>query len=91
MSSERQAFNEGFDKGYTKSQERIAQLEAEVERLDKAFDWSAQKYARLEVEKEQVMEALAEHSLYYLDDDGNELFDQPLNWEARLLQALGGK
>jgi len=88
MSSERQAFNEGFDKGYTKSQERIAQLKAEVERLDKAFDWSAQKYAQL---AEQVMEALAEHSLYYLDDDGNELFDQPLNWEARLLQALGGE
>jgi len=49
----------------------------------------AEWIAQLEAENEQVMEALAEHSLYYLDDDGNELFDQPLNWEARLLQALG--
>jgi len=31
MSSERQAFNDGFDKGYAKAQERIAQLEDENE------------------------------------------------------------
>ena len=35
MSSERQAFNDGFDKGYAKAQDKIAQLEAEVERLRK--------------------------------------------------------
>jgi len=34
MSSERQAFNEGFDKGYAKAIERIAQLEAKLVRLD---------------------------------------------------------
>ena len=37
---------------------------------------------------EKLLEALAEHSLYYLDPAGNELFDQPLNWEAMLLQEV---
>ena len=38
MSSERQAFNDGFDKGYAKAQERIAQLEAENGRLREALE-----------------------------------------------------
>jgi len=38
MSSERQAFNDGFEKGYAKAQERIAQLENKVMKLHGALD-----------------------------------------------------
>jgi len=34
MSSERQAFNDGFDKGYTKSLDKIALLEQRIEELE---------------------------------------------------------
>jgi len=37
MSSERQAFNDGFDKGYARAQEYTAQLEAEYKRLSKKY------------------------------------------------------
>jgi len=37
---------------------------------------------------ERLLEALAEHSIYFLAADGEELFDQPLNWEAILLQEI---
>lgn len=35
-------------------QDRIAELEAEIERLDKAFDWAAQKNAQLKAENERL-------------------------------------
>ena len=38
MSSERQAFNDGFDKGYEKARERIAQLESSLVEAQQAFE-----------------------------------------------------
>lgn len=35
MSSERQAFNDGFDKGYAKAADKIAALKAKLERYER--------------------------------------------------------
>ena len=59
--------------------------------LDGLAERVAKNYVQIEAENVQMREALAEHSLYYLDPAGNELFDQPLNWEAELLKAIGDK
>jgi len=37
---------------------------------------------------EKLVQALEEHSIYFLATNGEELFDQPLNWEAILLQEI---
>ena len=42
MSSERQAFNDGFDKGFSKSLDKIAQLEAEI-----VVAWDSDRAARV--------------------------------------------
>ena len=65
MSSERQAFNDGFDKGYAKAQDKIAQLEAEVEKWEKIANEEhaqsahiAMRNGELEAENEGLKEKI---------------------------------
>ena len=76
MSSERQAFNDGFDKGYAKAQERIAQLENKVMKLHGTLDI-------LEAKNERLYNLAYS---YELDVDGNRLTYRALEADKDMIK-----